>query len=212
MKAEFISRVMQVMNELGWDDSGSNAFIGSDKTKVAEHIESVFIDVWRKAVNLFPKGYFEVKDFSASGLVGDSDTGAGYVLLPGDFYTLYSFRMERWQKAVETFLEYSDPLASIQANEYTRGNEVRPVCVRNTKLVGTAIVSVLEYYSILRGFEHKIQEALYIPLIAPLSEDAMVSEKLFIPLVYLCASQVFSIFEKPDVAKVLEAKAIEMVK
>jgi len=203
---------MQVMNELGWDDSGSNAFIGSDKTKVAEHIESVFVDVWRKAVNMFPRDYFPVRDFSASGLVGDFNTGLGYVLLPGDFYALRSFKMVRWQKAVETLLESSDPLASIQANEYTRGNEVRPVCVRGVKSVGGVIMPVLEYYSLLRGKEHKIEQALYIPLIAPLSDATTLSDKLFAPLAYLCAGQVFSIFEKPEVAKILEAKAVEMIK
>lgn len=212
MKADFIARVMQIMNELGWDDSGLDAFIGSDKTKVTEHIESVFVDSWRKAVNIFPSTYFEVRDFSSSGHVWDLDTGLGYVLLPGDFYALCSFKMVRWQKAVETLLDGSDFLASVQANEYTRGNEVRPVCVRGTKRLGSAIVPVLEYYSLLRGEEHKIEEALYIPLIAPLGETTTLNEKLFTPLAYLCASQVFSIFEKPEVAKVLEAKAIEMIR
>ena len=48
MKAEFIGRVMQIMNELGWDDTESNAFIGSDTTKVKGNIESVFVDAWRR--------------------------------------------------------------------------------------------------------------------------------------------------------------------
>lgn len=203
---------MQIMNELGWDDSGSDAFIGSDKTKVAEHIESVFIDAWRKAVNILPNAYFEVRDFSQSGHVSDPNTGLGYVLLPGDFYTLSSFQMVGWQKAVDTMLDGSDFLASVQANEYTRGNEVRPVCVRGTKLIGTAIVPVLEYYSLRRALEHEISEALYIPIIAPLNEVTRLNERLFAPLAYLCASQVFSIFEKADVAKALETKAAEMTK
>ncbi len=200
---------MQIMNELGWDDSGSDAFIGSDVTKVEKHIENVFVDAWRQAVNVLPKTWFEVKDFSSNPHVGKIDTGLGHVVLPDDFYTLYSFEMEGWQKPVQTLLEDSDPLASIQANEYTRGNVVRPVCVKRMKR--GKIEPVLEYYSLPRGMEHKISNALYIPLIAPLSEDTKLSENLFTPLAYLCASGVFTIFEKADIAKALEAKATEMI-
>ena len=60
MKAEFIQRVMQIMNELGWNDTQSGAFVGSDTTQVKEHIEAVFVDAWRKSVNVLPKTYFTV--------------------------------------------------------------------------------------------------------------------------------------------------------
>jgi len=93
-RSQFISRLMQIMNELGWNDTESNAFIGSDTTKVKGHIESVFVDAWRKAVNILPKTYFTIKDFTSNKLVGDCNTGLGYVILPDDFYTLYSFKME----------------------------------------------------------------------------------------------------------------------
>jgi len=202
---------MQIMNELGWNDAEADSFIGSDVTKLSGHIESVFIDSWRKAVNLFPKTYFKIKDFSTSELVSDINTGLGYLLLPSDFYSLYSFKMAGWQKAAETLLESSDSVASVQANEYTRGNIARPVCVKNTRLQDDDLVLVLEYYSLPKGKEHSVSHALYIPLIEPLSDHTQLNEKLFIPLAYLCASQVFSIFEKADIAKVLEAKAIELI-
>jgi len=220
MKAEFISRVMQIMNEIGWNDTESNAFIGSDTTKVKKHIESVFVDAWRKAVNILPKTYFTIKDFTSNKLVGDFNTGLGYVILPDDFYTLYSFKMEGWQKAVETILDKSDPMASVQANEYTRGNFVRPVCLKDKTTIKERIndeyilvvKDILEYYSLPQGLKHKVEEALYIPLIAPLSDNTIINEKLFIPLAYLCASMVFYIFEKPDIAQVLENKANEINK
>ncbi len=202
---------MQIMNELGWDDSGSGAFIGSDKTKVAGHIESVFVDAWRKAVGILPKSYFEAADFSGAGHVGDRHTGVGYVVLPGDFFTLGSFMMVGWQRSVERLQEITDALAAVQANEYTRGNAVRPVCVRTVRPVGGNVVPVLEYYSVPRGAAHQIAEAVYIPLVAPLSEATKLNEKLFTPLAYLCASQVYTIFEKPEVAQVLETKATEII-
>ena len=135
MKEKFISRVMQIMNELGWNDTQSGAFVGSNTTKVVGHIENVFVDAWRKAVNLLPKIYFNTKDFSKSRLISDFNTGVGYVVLPDDFYTLFSFKMLGWYKSAETILDNSDPMASVQANEYTRGNFVRPVCVRNIKTI-----------------------------------------------------------------------------
>lgn len=220
MKAEFISRVMQIMNELGWNDTESGAFIGSDTTKVKGHIESVFVDAWRKAVNIFPKTYFTIKDFSDQKFMPDTTTGTGYIVLPDDFYLLFSFQIKGWQKEVETLYDNSDPIASVQANEYTQGNICRPVCVKNIrtieKLEGEEYVhevkDTLDYYSIPKGFKHTVQKALYIPLIAPLSDNTSISEKLYIPLAYLCASMVFYIFEKIDIAQVLENKVTEFIK
>ncbi|MFT3994402.1 MAG: hypothetical protein QM660_08845 [Dysgonomonas sp.] len=220
MKAEFISSVMQIMNELGWNDTESNAFIGSDTTKVKGHIESVFVDAWRKAVNIFPKTYFTIKDFSVQKLVSDIPHGTGYIVLPEDFYSLVSFKMRGWQVSGETLIPSSDPIARVQANEYTRGNIVRPVCVLSNKAIkerqGDEYIytqkDVLEYYSVPVGSEQEIEEALYIPLSEPLSDNTKLNEKLFRPLAYICASMVFNIFEKQDIAKVLEAKATEIIK
>lgn len=220
MKARFISRVMQIMNEIGWNDTGSDAFIGSDVAKLKENIESVFVDSWRKSVSLFPKTYFTIKDFSDCKLVSDIPLGIGYVLLPSDFYSLFSFKMRGWQVASENLIQISDPLARVQANEYTRGNVVRPVCLFGNKTikerVGDDYISyqkdVLEFYSVPVGSKQEIEEALYIPLISPLSENTIIGERLFIPLAYLCASMVFYIFEKPDIAQVLEEKSTEIIK
>ncbi|WP_163267780.1 hypothetical protein [Dysgonomonas sp. 216] len=220
MKAEFISRVMQIMNELGWNDIESDAFVGSDTSKVKGHIESVFVDAWRKAVNIFPKTYFTIKDFSDQKLVSDIPHGTGYIVLPEDFYSLVSFKMKGWQVVGETLIPSSDPIARIQANEYTRGNFVRPVCVLSNKGIKERVddsyiypqKDVLEYYSVPVGSKQEIEEALYIPLISPLSDNTKLNEKLFVPLAYLCASMVFYIFEKPDIAQVLENKATEIIK
>jgi len=220
MKAEFIARVMQIMNELGWNDTESNAFIGSDTTKVKGHIESVFVDAWRKAVNLLPKTYFTIKDFKNQKLASDIPLGIGYIILPEDFYSLVSFKMRGWQVAAETLIPSSDPIARVQANEYIRGNIVRPVCILNNKAIKERVdddfiypqKDVLEYYSVPVGSEQEIEEALYIPLIEPLSDNTKINEKLFIPLAYLCASMVFYIFEKPEIAQVLENKATEIIK
>ena len=219
-KAGFIARVMQIMNELGWDDTASGAFFNSGTTNVEAHIQSVFTDAWRKAVVLCPKTYFGLKDFSANTLTYDSSTGTGYILLPDDFYLLFSFKMKGWQKKVETAYLFSDPMATVQANEYTRGNHVRPVVIRTSKPVQaregdyivTKIRDVLEYYSLPKGKQHLVEEAVYIPLTGELSDETYLDSRLTGPLAYLCASMVFSIFEKPEIAKALEIKATEIIK
>lgn len=211
---------MQIMNELGWNDTQSDAFVGSDTTKVVGHIEYVFVDAWRKAVNIFPKTYFTIKDFSDQKLVSDIPHGTGYIVLPEDFYSLASYKMRGWQVASETLMPGSDPIARVQANEFTRGNVVRPVCVLSNKAIKERVddnfiypqKDILEYYSVPKGSEQEIEEALYIPLISPLSDNTKLNEKLFVPLAYICASLVFYIFEKPDIAQVLENKATEIIK
>lgn len=212
MKDQFIAKVMQVMNEIGWNDRESDSFIGSDDTKLSAQIEAVFVDAWRKAVNLFPKSYFEVKDFSAAEVVTYVHSGVGYVVLPDDFDALVRFKMHGWSKSVETLNDRSDEIASVQSNVYTRGNFKRPVCIRDIKRIPDGrMVPVLKYYSLPLGYPHKIEDAIYIPMIEPLSDDTIISNNLFIPLAYLCASQIYNIFEKYDIAKLLESKSIEII-
>ena len=211
-KADFIKQVMQVMNEAGWNN---DSFSGSDVTMIEEHIEAVFVDAWRKATKALPKTYFTINDFSGNKLSGDTSTGTGYIILPDDFYTLYSFKMEGWQKAVETLYPSSDSMAAIQANEYTRGSAVRPVCIMSKKYIKKASTSgeikeAIEYYSLPKGKQHKVAEALYIPLMKPLSDDTVIDQKLITPLAYLCAGLVYNIFEKPDIAALLERTALEI--
>lgn len=221
MKTAFINRTMQIMNEMGWDNSHSEAFIGSDTTKVEEHIVSVFVDAWRKAVSLLPKTYFTIKDFTENNIESNTDSGTGRIILPDDYYTLFSFRMRGWQKSLNTCILTNDSIASIQANEYTRGNFMRPVAILNKSIIkrrdddGRNMLyetkHVLKYYSLPRGTEHVIEEAYYIPLMEPLNDETLISNDLFIPLAYLDASLVFSLFEKTDVAQVIEKTAIDLI-
>lgn len=210
---------MQIMNESGWNDTESYGFIGSDVTHIKDHIERVFVDAWRKAVTICPKTYFTIKDFSSNKIIPDISQGNGYIVLPDDFYEIVSFKMKGWQVACEVLTKSSDPIARLQANKYTRGNICRPVCVRNNKSIkerdGDDYVyspkEVLQYYSLSVGSIQEIEEAFYIPMVDSLKDNPKINEKLFIPLAYLCASFVYSIFEKLDIAKALESKATEII-
>lgn len=213
-KTTFINKVLQLMNEVGWNDTSSAAFLGADTAHVEKHIESVFPDAWRQAVKILPKHYFSIKDFSANPHTADIYSGTGHVELPDDFYSLYSFRMEGWRTAASVFYTEDDYMARLQANEYTRGSAVRPVCIQRTKAIeasnGTIVIKkILEYYSLPKGRDHVLEEALYIPHINGINELEKIGDLLIIPLAYLCAALVYNIFEKYDIAKTLEQKAIE---
>lgn len=203
------------MNELGWDES--DGFIGSDTTKVEKHIEKVFTDAWRKCVDLFSVFYFTVRPLPPH---VELSNGTGYVILPDDFYKLVSFKMKGWQRPTEMLHDRNDAIGSIQSNEYVRGSVCRPVCVREKERIKRRegdqfvydIKDVLRYYSLPPGAKHEVEEALYIPLEGPLSEDTIISDILFDPLAYVCASMVFNIFDKPEIAKALMANAVEIAR
>ena len=211
-KSEYLLGVMQRMNELGWDDSLSGMFLGSDTTKVERQIEATFRDAWRKAVGAFSKSYFNQKSFVSSLLHGDVSTGAGFVVLPLDFYLLVRFGMKGWKKDCYIALEMDDVIGAIQANEYVRGNYLRPACtLDNDPKYG----QVLRYYSLPKGDEHIVETALYIPLVSRIeglsdNDDLLLNEELYEPLQWLNAGMVFAVFEKSDAAKMAEERAVSI--
>ncbi len=199
------------MNEAG--AIGQDTFVGADTSLVETHIQAVFVDAWRKAVSVFPKHYFTIKDFSGGTIIENIGQGTGYIELPADFYLLVSFKMDGWHTATNVLYSISDSIAAVQSNEFTRGNPIRPVCVQNEQVIGGKVKTVLEYYSLPRGRGQKVEQALYIPLIKPieLETEIDVSDKLFVPLAYLCASAVYLIYEKGEISKALEEKVLGMV-
>lgn len=72
---------MQIINELGWNRTGSNAFVFSDRTKVKKLIKNIFVDAWRKAVNICHKTFFTIKDLSEKKSLPDIPHGKRYTIL-----------------------------------------------------------------------------------------------------------------------------------
>lgn len=214
-KEAFTGKVLQVMNELGWGDVPLTVFQGANNTKVEEHIEQVYPDAWKQAVKILPKTYFEAKDFSGSSLTADTAAGTGYVVLPADFYALFSFRMQGWKTDVTELYTDADPVYALQQNEYTRGGTIRPVCIATKKAVlkdgNTSVCQVLEYYSLPPAQTHRIEQALYIPLVTKMDDKLLIDDRLIVPLSYLCGGLVYNIFGKYDIAQVLTSKATETI-
>ncbi len=197
-------------------DPAGTMFIGADTAQVDRQIEGSFVDAWRRCVKVMPRSWFANKSFKTAGMVSNLAQGTGYVVLPEDFYLLSSFRMQGWQKSVQEASVINELVSSIQSNDYTRGSEIRPVCVIDLEEVSGAVKHVLRYYSLAKGLtEHLIEQAIYVPVATPLKEiptdtDLGLSDQVIEPLAYITASTVFTMHEKDKIAQALDARAIEM--
>lgn len=204
------------MNEAQLMDATGTFLIGADTAQVDKYIEGSYVDAWRRCAAVMPRAWFENTDFSNMPIFPDLPSGKGYVVLPEDFYLLTGFKMHGWLKAAyEAYID-NDRTSSIQSNEYTRGSEIRPICTISNKLISGTVKQVLNYYSLKRGLDaHVIEEAIYVPVCKPLiecelDEELKVNHQVIEILAYLSASSVFTLFEKYDIAKALDQKAIEM--
>jgi hypothetical protein len=215
-KKDYITRVLLIMNESGLTDSAGNFLLNADTTQPDRHVEGSFVDAWRRCVKVMPRIWFKNLSFSDATHYVDDDAGTGFVILPEDFYLLTVFKMSGWMKAVyEAYIE-NERSASVQSNEYTRGSTIRPVCTVSSKSIEGGIKQVLNYYSLPKGLgEHAIEEAVYVPAAGSIKDlndddDLGISDQVLEPLAYLSASTVFTMFEKNDISKALELRAIEM--
>lgn len=215
-KEDYIKRVLLIMNEAGLFDKGGNPLLGADTTQIDRHIEGSFVDAWRRCVKVMPRFWFKNKSFRELRPTADTASGTGYIILPDDFYLLTSFKMKGWRKPVYEAAIENEKTSSIQSNEYTRGSEIRPVCTISNKMSASGeIKQALNYYSLTRGKKHEVEEAVYVPVVKPLSSydlesDLELNSQVVEPLAYLSASTVFTMLEKYDIATALEQRAIEM--
>jgi hypothetical protein len=215
-KNQYIERVMLIMNEAGLMDSEGNYLLGADVAQIDRHIEGSFVDAWRRCVKVMPRVWFKNESFADSPTTTYVSKGTGYVELPDDFYLLVCFKMSGWSKAVyEAYIE-NDKSASIQSNEFTRGSTIRPICTISNRWIEEKTKQTLNYYSLPKGSSvHEIEEALYVPTADSIKDldgddDLKISYQVMEPLAYLSASTVFTMFEKYDISKALEQRAIEM--
>lgn len=215
-KQQFINRVLLIMNEASMADPSGTMFIGADTAQLDRQIEGSYVDAWRRCVKVMPRSWFANKSFKTAGVVPNLPQGTGYVVLPDDFYLLSSFKMQGWQKAVQEASVINERVSSIQSNEYTRGSEIRPVCVIDLEEVSGSIKTVLRYYSLSKNMSsHVIEQAIYVPIVKPLKEmeatdDIGLGGQVIEPLAYITASTVFTMHEKNDIAQALNARAVEM--
>ena len=217
-KQDYINRIMLIMNEAGSIDNSGLEMIGADVTQIDRYIEGSYIDAWRRCIKVMPRIWFKNKKLvtDTSHLFPNLADGTGYVVLPADFYLLSKFQMLTWGKAVYEATVEDDHVAAVQNNEYTRGSQLRPVCTISTIETEAGYNNILKYFSLKKGMSrHSVKEAMYVAVPTDLkdkspTDDLEISDQVAEPLCYLGASTVFTLLEKYDIAKALEARAAEM--
>lgn len=87
--------------------------------------------------------------------------GPGYVILPGDFMRLVTFRMSDWAMPVTGFITEDSPLYARMQSRYPgiSGNPQAPVVA----IVQDAANRILEFYSCAAGEGTHIRKARYLP-------------------------------------------------
>jgi hypothetical protein len=215
-KENYIKRVLLIMNEAGLIDTLGNSMLGADTAQVDRYIEGSYVDAWRQCAKVMPRNWFENKDFTDRVPTPNLAQGTGYVVLPDNFYLLTAFRMTGWKKTVYEAGIEDEKISSIQSNEYTRGSTIRPVCTISSEWHNGEIRGVLNYYSLPKGLSaHKVEKAIYVPVVEPVlgkmdDYELRLTEQVIEPIAYLSAATVFTMFEKYDIAKALEQRAISM--
>lgn len=194
-KGDYIDGVIQRMNELGWDDTYTGTFAGSDTSKVEKQVEKTFVDAWIKSFEILPRSYYVHKSFIGQQHKFDTIQGTGQVLVPEDFYVLASFKMKGWRRECLTASAQNEHNLNVQSNEYVRGNCYRPFCIRTKGEKDT-----ITYYSLPTGSEHEIEKAIYIALPKSIDDVEIQHPQLIVPLQWVHASVVFTTFEKYEQA------------
>lgn len=211
-KADFISKVLKVLNEADSSISGAT-LIGADATNVSLFIEKLYPAAWQRAVHLFPRSWFTPKSISTNPVV-DAPDGTGYVILPDDYVLLVSFKMRGWKENCTTAPDETPAINRKQANEYLRGTAQRPVCVIRQITDNNTVKRALYYYSLPKTADattHVVEQALYIGNVSSMGNTIDIRDNGIDALAYLTAGMVLASMEKWDHAKAIESKIAEMI-
>ncbi len=137
--------------------------------------------------------------------------GAGYVVLPDDFFRLITFRMSDWQVAVTETITSDNPLYLRQQSRWSglRGTPQNPVVA----IVQGDVGRVLEFYCCNSGPSVSVRQARYFPLpqydVQSGAEDVEVEVPSLLESAFLCrlASLTADTLGQADLAHRLEEQS-----
>jgi hypothetical protein len=182
---------------------------------VETYIKECLNEAYGLFIGIVPNSLVPVKSYLSGKPVKARD-GSGSIELPGDFYRLVSFRMLGWQRPVTEAIETDSQAYQLQFARYTRGGISRPVCA--VKKAGER--RILEYFSLPEYVpEHEVEEMLYVPNLfseneygnAGLDTPVKIDGRLADVFVYIVASRVYAVYERPDMSKVMMEGAMELI-
>lgn len=200
-----VNKVREIMNEAAKDNLPEEGFLEEDTLSLETYIISCIPDALSLIINSSHK-CVNPKNGTSLAPTPNSD-GTGYVILPDDFVSLVTFKMQGWKRIVSQAYTTDSEIYKAQCNENTRAGVCKPVCILSVNPEGKRI---LEYYSVKGSpvIELFVYEAGYNP-----EEGLNISESdsLFQALCYMVASLVYSIFENQATAKEMQTISINLL-
>lgn len=187
-------KVRRLLNEV--EDDAGVTLLSDDTRSLDEHIEALMPD----AVQFIQmnKGYGMVNPKEGHVpqiLINDNGDGTGNFVLPEDFVSLLSFKMNGWARPCTTLYPDSSQVALAQHNPYTRAGYSRPVCTEGLDPSGRRLLC---FYSLPPGVLPVISQFVYEA--AYNSSDGLSGNNatLHNAVAYQCAALLCNMFERRD--------------
>ena len=202
---ELVRRVRVVINEAA--DDGDVSLLSVDTRSLNDTI----LELLPQAVTFIQRnkedgvGCVNAKSARISTLNLAPNSGGGIMALPDDFEELVSLQLEKWQAPVHVVHAHDSREAAWQQNEYTRAGYSRPVCIETFTPGG---IRCLLLYPFVQGDPSNTGNLLYESCFDEGDGLNCQSNAIADAVVYKCASLLYTVFERYDVANSMLALAL----
>lgn len=200
---ELVRRVRVVINETADDEEVS---LLSPDTR---SLDKTILEMLPQAVAFIQhnkgNGAVHVNLRSAKNLSISHAFGGGIMVLPEDLEVLVSMKLEKWNSPVHTIHAIDSREAAWQQNEFTAAGYCRPVCVESFTPGGVRCALLYPFASDDSSTpEHFIYEGRFN------ASEGLESrgDSIVDAVVYMCASLVYTMFERHDSANSMLALAL----
>jgi hypothetical protein len=200
---ELVRRVRVLINETADDEEVSLLSADTrslDKTILEMLPQAVAFIQHNKGIGAGCVNLKSVKNLNISHF-----SGGGLMLLPEDFELLVSLKLERWKSPVHTIHAIDSREAAWQQNEFTVAGCCKPVCVESFTPGGVRCALLYPFANDDSSIpEHFIYEARFN------ASEGLESrgDSIVDSVVYMCASLVYTMFERHDCANSMLALAL----
>lgn len=177
---EIIDKVLALMDEQSSIDGG--LVLDDTNEKPLEAIIAASLSgAWRSFVFYSPLHYLPIKTVTTRTI----DNLVLIVAKPTDFIRLASFMASSWSRPCSSGYYETDPIYTMQRNEYTKGKPTRPVVIIRP--------SIIEGYSALTPSDTVVMT--YVPSVDFTNETAtLVADNIADAFCYHVAGLVYSSF------------------
>lgn len=197
VRSDIISNVKVKIDELMPEGEGVQFIDTNDTDTLDVLIDRVLDEAGWYVLSTVPLHILDgVSDYDIG--LYDNEDGTGYVLLPGDFIRLCSFKMTEWATSVTVTNLETDVVYQHQKYRATRGGVNNPVVVLRQKKVLGVPKRILEYYSLPENSTPEIEHFIYIP--KQLAEN--IQGNLSNAVEWACVWKVLEITERREQAKI----------